>query len=174
MRKNRKILRWGIFLLLCLLAATVPAALVYRSHTLPLSQCSELYRNYLGNPHIRAAFIKDFPINDTLSVDALTLQADSDSAWCELMADFGMSKILIARFKTHKELYVGENVNSIIMYYIDKNDIKKRMPNTDPNSRLVIGSHAERSICIFMTERKNTKEAIGLTKVKQLKDEKRN
>ena len=169
MRKNRKILRWGIFLLLCLLAATVPAALVYRSHTLPLSQCSELYRSYLGNPHIRAAFIKDFPINDTLSVDALTLQADSDSAWCELMTDFGMSKILIARFKTHKELYIGENVNSIIMYYIDKNDIKKRMPNTDPNSRLVIGSHTKRSLCIFITEDSNQKDLISLTELKKVK-----
>ena len=169
MRKNRKILRWGIFLLLCLLAATVPAALVYRSHTLPLSQCSELYRNYLGNPHIRAAFIKDFPINDTLSVDALTLQADSDSAWCELMADFGIPKEMIELYKSDKELFVGEKISSIIKYCIEKNNPQKRASMTDPNSWLVIGSHTKRSLCIFITEDSNQKDLISLTELKKVK-----
>ena len=169
MRKNRKILRWGIFLLLCLLAATVPAALVYRSHTLPLSQCSELYRSYLGNPHIRAAFIKDFPINDTLSVDALLLQADSDSAWCELLTDFGASKDLITLFKTKKELFVRDSLSSITIFYIDKNHPEKHIPLTEPNSCLVIGSHEKRAISIFITEEMNKKTAISKSQIKNLK-----
>ncbi len=168
MKKNRKILRWGVFLLLCLLAATVPAALVYRSHTLPLSQCSELYRSYLGNPHIRAAFIKDFPINDTLSVDALTLQADSDSAWCELLTDFGMPKEYMELYLTNKELFVGEGVNAITLFYIDKDNPKDRKLKNNPDSRLTIIDHATQSLCVFLTEEPLLKEEIGFIKTQKL------
>ncbi len=174
MKKNRKIFRWGVFLLLCLLAATLPAAIVYRCHTVSLSQCDELYRKYVDNPGIRASFIKDFPVNDTLAVDVLLLEATSDSAWCALLSDFGMPKDLIDDYLANKEAFVSEKRNSLIKVTVNKNNIKQRLPIPDPDSRLTIGSYAKRSLCIFMTEDLNIKETICSTKVKHLTDETKN
>lgn len=170
MRKNRKALRWGIFLLLCLLAATVPAYIVYRSHTVPVEECSQLYRGYADNPHVTVAFIKDFPVNDTLSVDVTTLQATTDSAWCALLLDFGTPQEMIDDYNSNKEFNEGEDASTIILFYRDKNDLKKRIPNNHPNSRLVIASYNRRTLCIFMTEDNKQKDIIGLTQIKDLKN----
>lgn len=172
MRKNRKALRWGIFLLLCLLAATVPAYIVYRSHTVPVEECSQLYRGYADNPHVTVAFIKDFPVNDTLAVDVTTLQATTDSAWCALLLDFGTPQEMIDDYNSNKEFNEGEDASTIILFYRDKNDLKKRIPSTNPDSRLVIASHRYRTLCIFMTEKNNIKETIELFEIKKLKNEK--
>ena len=160
MKKNRKIFRWGVFLLLCLLAATLPAAIVYRCHTVSLSQCDELYRKYVDNPGIRASFIKDFPVNDTLAVDVLLLEATSDSAWCALLLDFGASEELIDLYRSEKNLLVGEGYHSGMVFYIDINNSKNRLPPDNPDSRLVIGSLAKRSLCVFMTADTQFKELI--------------
>ena len=148
MRKKRKILRWGVFLLLCLLAATVPAALVYRSHTLPLSQCSELYRSYLGNPHIRAAFIKNFPINDTLSVDALTLQATDSLGWETLKNDFRL--LPLPEFQQKK---IDQEIDVISMFLAPKADPTLPMDTTDlQNNNVISVSRLHRTISIFHTK----------------------
>ena len=160
MKKNRKIFRWGVSLLLCLLAATLPAAIVYRCHTVSLSQCDELYRKYVDNPGIRASFIKDFPVNDTLAVDALLLEASSDSAWCALLSDFGVPKELIDDYLSEKDHIVKEGLHECMVFYIDRNNPKQRMQYSEPDSRVVIGSHAKRSLCVFMTADTQFKELI--------------
>ena len=131
-------------------------------------ECGALYQRYKDAEGIDASFIKDFPVNDTLTTDALLLEAATDSAWCELLEDFGMSKELIKRYKTDKESLVGNELTSITTFSIDKNNIKKRIPKTELDSRLTIASHAKRSLCIFMTEDINIKETLFSIEIKKI------
>ncbi len=153
----------------CLLAV-LTGALRLRRHYLPLDgpTCA-LYEKYKDSPGIKASYLRDYPIDDTLALDALLLEASSDSAWCALLSDFGAPKDLINLYNTQRHLFVDEGVNSIEIFYIDTNDTRKRLPRAEPGSRLVIGSYKEKSMCVFMTEEKSDKEIICLTKIKDLR-----
>lgn len=155
----------------CLVVAALVLVVKYHPRTVPVEECSQIYRDYADNPHIAVAFIKDFPVNDTLRVDVTTLQATTDSAWCALLFDFGMPQELIELYNSDKSLFIGEDVNTITKTYIDKNNPKKHLTKANTDSRLLIMSHAKKTMSIFMTEEKNVKEKISLSEIKKLKDE---
>lgn len=154
----------------CLVVAALVLVVKYHPRTVPIEECSQIYRDYADNPHIAVAFIKDFPVNDTLAVDVTTLQATTDSAWCALLLDFGTPQEMIDDYNSNKEFNEGEDASTIILFYRDKNDLKKRIPNNHPGSRLVIASYNRRTLCIFMTEDNKQKDIIGLTQIKDLKN----
>ena len=149
-----------IGLLACLLAVGLLLTVKYHPRTVPIEECSQLYRDFADNPHVAVAFIKDFHVNDTLAVDVTTLQADSDSAWYELLLDFGASEELIDMYRSEKKIYLSEGCHSGIVFYIDINNPKQRMQYNEPDSRVVIGSPTMRSLCVFMTADTKFKEII--------------
>lgn len=152
----------------CLVVAALVLLVKYHPRTVPVEECSQIYRDYADNPHIAVAFIKDFPVNDTLAVDVTTLQATTDSAWCALLLDFGMPEEFIELYKSNKESFVGDALSSIVAFSIDKNNPQKHLPKDDPDSRLLVGSHAKKTLCIFMAEEKKDKESILLTETNKL------
>ncbi|MBP5546723.1 MAG: hypothetical protein J6X59_05535 [Bacteroidales bacterium] len=154
MKKNRKIFRWGVFLLLCLLAATLPAAIVYRCHTVSLSQCDELYRKYVDNPGIRASFIKDFPVNDTLAVDVLLLEATDSLGWETLKTDFNIVTLSPQALQMLKN-----SKSSVGVRMTPKNDIGAPgdTVNLDNNYLLAI-DNLEHSVGIFYTKNDQERE----------------
>ncbi len=160
--------RHYIILAIVAVGLLVCAAVVLRPRQLPLEECSQLYRDYADNPHVTVAFIKDFPVNDTLRADVTTLQATTDSAWYTLLADFGSPEEIIELYKSDKEAFVGKGHHTIIFFFIDKNNPQKRLPRNDPDSRLVIGSHEKKSLLLFLAEDKTIKDAIGLGEVHKL------
>lgn len=161
-----------IGLLACLLAVGLLLMVKYHQRTVPFEECSQIYRDYADNPHIAVAFIKDFRVgsanNDTLAVDVTTLHADSDSAWYALLLDFGTPEELFGLYKSNSQIFVGEDISSIVMFHIDKDNPRKRLPSTHPDSRLVIGSLRERSLSVFMTDDDSLKQTIGLSETKKL------
>ena len=159
-----------ILITLLLAAAAVAAVVLWRGwpHLFPSSDTDDLYRRYEHNDYIRATHLKDFQVNDTLATDALLLEAATDSAWYALLADFGMPEEMIEMYKSNKESFVGEGKNSIIKFFVNKNNIKERIPKKNPSSRLVLGDLAKKSLCIFLTEDNNKKEKISLFKIKEL------
>lgn len=82
--------RWIITLTLIPAIVVVVALVAYCHHTVPSSQCSALYRHYENNPHLYVTYIKDFPIDDTLTVDVTTIRATDDEGWNTLTADFNI------------------------------------------------------------------------------------
>lgn len=168
--KPRKIKRFWLLGLVTMLLVIVGVALsILWPRLFPSSGVSDLYRRYEHNDHIRATEIHDFHINDTLAVETVLLQAATDSSWCALMVDFGASEEFIDFYKSNKEFFVGEGNNAISLYYVDRNNLRKRVPNSDPDSWPVILSHRKRTLCIFMTENSHIKEIIELSEIKKLK-----
>ena len=156
-------------IVLGLLALGTLFALRTWPRTLDAEQCGELYRQYAATPGIHASFIKDYPVNDTLAVDVIHLQASSDSTWCDLLVDFGMPKAFLNKYYFDTNSFTGDDVNNLIMFYIDKDNPQKRLPRSNPNSRLAISFHKKKSLYVFMTEEKDIKEIISLTHVQDLK-----
>ena len=156
-----------ILITLLLAAAAVAAVVLWRGwpHLFPSSDTDDLYRHYEHNDYVRATELHNFPVNDTLATDALLLEAATDSAWCELLADFGMPKSLIDRYTFNKKSLVSDGRNSITKFYMDKDNIKKRKSRKKTESRLVIASHTKRCICVFLTDEQKTKETISLTEI---------
>ena len=135
-------------------------------------ECGALYQRYKDAEGIDASFIKDFPVNDTLTTDALLLEAATDSAWCELLLDFGVPEEMIELYKSDKNFFTGDESNSVMLFYRDKKDYRKFLPQIDPDSRLVIASFGKNSLCVFMSEDNHNKEIIGLSETIKLKTKK--
>lgn len=167
MRRSRNITI--VIVLLCLLAVLAGGTILCRHYLPTPGPTYALFERYKSNPHIDASLLRDFRIEDTLTVDVITLQADSDSAWCALMADFGMPEEFIELYRENKDFFMANERNSIVMISIDKKNPNKRLPKSDPNSRLVIGSFSKRTLCIFMTEGLAKKILIEKTEIKKLK-----
>ena len=159
--------RHYILLAIVAVGLLVCAGVALRPRQLPPEECSQLYRDYADNPHVAVAFIKDFPVNDTLRVDVTTLQASTDSAWYALLRDFGASEEFIEWYQSNKANLVNDRQNSIFLFSMDKNNPQKRLSENDPDSRLVIGSYAKRTLCVFMTEKK-IRETIIISETKKL------
>ena len=60
----------------CIIMAVLVAYYLFNTipRRVPLDECSELYLHYAGQPGINASFVKDFRINDSLSVCATLLE----------------------------------------------------------------------------------------------------
>ena len=58
-------------------------------HTVPLEECSEVYRRYRDTPGIRAAFVKDMAIEDTIRFDMAILEARDSATFVWLLKELG-------------------------------------------------------------------------------------
>lgn len=170
--KPRYIKRLWLLWAVVVLLLAVGAALLPLWPRLFHSEVSDLYRRYEHNPYIRATELHDFPVNDTLAVDALLLEATSDSAWCALLLDFGMPEGMVNNYKCNKDFYVGEGRSSIIRIFINKHNPKERVPVADTNGWLTIGSFEKKSLSVFITEGQNVKEIISKKEIRNLKNKK--
>lgn len=111
--------------------------------TLPENQCSPVYQHYAQVPGIQASFVKDFPLNDTLSIDVTFLQATTDSAWTLLRQDFGVKPL-------HNKIIERHGKNAVSMRLAPKKDYSLPMDTTcRTNNDLLLISRAEQIICIF-------------------------
>ena len=65
----------------------------YMPRTVPYEQCSEVYKRYAEVEGVRASFVKDFWLNDSVAVDVTLLEADSDEGWERLRGDFKIKNV---------------------------------------------------------------------------------
>ena len=114
MNKKQRHIFWPVFLLLCLLTVALSASITYWRHTVPLSQCSEVYRQYRDMPGIQASFVKDKQINDTLFLDMTLFEAEDSAAFANLLRTIGKSDEFIYDMTVLREQYITrKNANEI-------------------------------------------------------------
>ena len=77
-------------LVLCLLALLLSAAAKMMPHELPAGRCGELYQRYAGRPGIEAAYLRDYRLNDSVSVAVTLFRATDSAAWQQLCSDFAI------------------------------------------------------------------------------------
>ena len=146
-----------VWLLLCGLAVAAAFALKQCHRTLPESQCSEVYRRYAHVPGVEAAFVKGFPVNDTVAVDVTLLHAADSAAWAFMIDAFGLPTEVLETVKESSEF-------NIWVWRSPKNEPEKRIilssQNKDSILEIVVISFAEHQIGIFHSGSKEEEDAI--------------
>ena len=72
-----------ITLAIVLLGLAASASCFLFPRQLPLEECSAELQQYHGVEGIRASFIKDFPINDSVAVDVTLLRFQDSTTWLD-------------------------------------------------------------------------------------------
>jgi len=109
----------------------------------PNRAASSVYVKYHGTDGLKVAFVKDFPLNDTVSVDVTLLQATTDSAWQVLREDFGVKQL-----NDTVERINGSKATSY--RYAPKKDYSLPMDTTcHANNDLLFLSRYEQTIGVF-------------------------
>ena len=157
---------------MCLLAVALVLVVKYRPRTVPLEECSQIYRDYADDPHVAVAFIKDFRVNDTLTVDVTTLHALDSTGWHSLMLYFGFPQEMIDYYYNNKELFDKGKKHSLVRFSVDVNDCKKKLPPSHPDSRMVIGSYKRQVFSFYHTNNSELIQVIQKQELKQLKTNK--
>lgn len=84
--------RWIITLLLLPVVVLAVLFLTRNLHTVPPDECSDVYRQYKDTPGIKASFIKDYPLDDTTTIDVTSFTALDTASWRWLRTQFGFGK----------------------------------------------------------------------------------
>ena len=147
--------RWIITLLVCLLIVGSGAGVLLWPRTVPLGQCSEVYRLYVNNPSIRASFIKDFRINDSVSVDVTLLEAIDSNGWNTLVTDMNLG---IQDSSTRSDIANGMDL--ITVKQVKKGVYSKPIATSSGNVDIVATSHLRKEVSIFHSKDRKEKHAI--------------
>ena len=115
--------------------------------TVPLEECSPLYRQYAGHEDIEATFVKDYPVDDTTLVDVTLLHATTDSAWVSLGSN------TIPYCYLENEISSKLYGNNITQWIASRDDIRFTVVPTDTTSyNYVLLSAKAKAILVFHTE----------------------
>ena len=113
--------------------------------TLPPERCSELYQRYYTSSDIRASFIKDKIINDTVTADVTVLEALSDTGWTILQRDFNLPII-----PKEVEALFNSDSNKVSIKYINKEGPTHPIDSINRlNNNIMLVSRPKRTICYF-------------------------
>ncbi len=111
--KRNAIIYIGILLLL------LAAVTAWRMRPEPV-EGSELYQRYKDLPGVRVGFIKDFPLNDSLTCDVTTFEALTDEGWQWMLNSLGMQKAYIIDSTARSEVWPGENADNVIICWLSQ------------------------------------------------------
>lgn len=75
--------RHCISLLIILAGIALSVWLLLHPRPLPYDLCGDIFLRYKDTPGIKAAFIKDYPLNDTTTIDVAMLQAQDSATWVD-------------------------------------------------------------------------------------------
>lgn len=78
-------------LVLCVVAVVATAAVKHRPRVLPLSECSEVYRQCVDIEGVEVSYIHGRRIDDSTRLDMTVLRADDSASWVHLLSDLGFS-----------------------------------------------------------------------------------
>ena len=152
--------RTGLITLAACLAVLVMAVVVIRyPRTVPLEECSDVYKRYKDVEGVRATYVKDYRVNDTLTVGVTLLEATDSVAWVKLLQDFNVSADMLQYARTNPSFDVW--VRSVSK----DNPTKPLDPSTlrdsvTYNLDLMAVSMVKREICIFHTLSRQETEAV--------------
>jgi hypothetical protein len=145
-----------LWLLVSLLCLTIVAGSGLLWHSAqPSPPVSDTYLRYSHVEGIEASYIRNFPVNDTLSIPVTTFKATTDSAWALLQNDF---KIKTPSSLIMDEIKKGNNIISVRL--ISKKDITQ-MDTADGANDVMAYSFLNHIISIFHTHNQSEINSIN-------------
>ena len=141
---------------ICILLCAVGGAVAYKMwpRTVPLAECSEVYRRYADTPGVNAAYIKDYRVNDSVTVCVTLLEATDSASWDNLQKDFNV-KIPDEVLK----MLNGEIPNRNIKF-APKIDYRLPMDTVFTNNDFIVTLRHNHIISIFHLESREQYNAV--------------
>ena len=143
-----------ITLLSSLLLVGLAYMVVRWPRTVPPAECSEVYRRYSEVEGIRATYVKDYRVNDTVTVGVTLLEAETDSGWARLQEDFDLPAIP----KEYEKYFYGDS-NNVAMKDFPKGKPLYLGDDTIVNDWIAI-SFYRRTICHFVIKSEDQRRLI--------------
>ena len=127
-------------------------------------QSSEVYKRYKDVEGVRATYVKDYRVNDTLTIGVTLLEATDSAGWVNLLQDFKVSTDMLQYARKNPSFDVW--VRSVPK----DNSTKLSDPSTsrgsvDFNLDLMAVSMVKREICIFHTQKQGDNDALFYHKI---------
>ena len=151
-----------IIVTLCSLLIIAGACLMLMPRTVPIDQCSDVYRQYQGREGLEVSFVKQYRVNDTTAVDVTLIHATTDSAWNVLSRKFDIF-IIPAEYKKLFEKY-----NPVDFKLVSKNNPEVPRDKETDTCDLLVTYRKTKSFYIFHLDNINQFNAIVDNKVHEL------
>ena len=122
---------------------------------MPFDQCSEVYRAYADNPLIKASYIKEFRINDTVTVDVTMLKAVDTNGWNILKNDFPVyypDSVIQRKIDNGRDL--------IIVRVLKKGSRYETADVDSPECDVKATSYLNHTICLFHVKSLEERRAV--------------
>lgn len=147
--------RYLLPLAIVLVPLTVTVLWAWTPRTVPSERVSDLYRRYADNPHLTVAFVEDFPLNDTLTVDVTTLTATDDEGWDSLCVDFNTPVLPVS----YLELFEGKD--DLVISYKASSDFTEFLQDIGVSEMNAISiSYFNHQVVIFGTKTNEQQHAV--------------
>ena len=162
--------RW-IVIVVGLATAALGGAALWNicSHRVVKSELSEVYNRYKDRSDLRVAFVKDYRIDDSTTVDVTTLTAKDSAGWESLMREMNKPESLIELMRKA----VDEGRYNVTGYYCEVEHPELTIPYKEGNSWYVILNPTERTIYIYQLSNCKARSIIK-NKLKEVKDKAKN
>ena len=131
----------------------------YMQRFVPYWQCSEVYKRYSKVEGVRATYVKDYRVNDTLTVATTLLEATDSTGWEYLIRAFNIMPEMI-------ELAKEDTAFDIWTRHSLSNHPETPYNNVDTNIsegkdiEMVIMSILRQKIIVFHTKNENESDAV--------------
>lgn len=143
---NRRILYVVLF---SLLAVAAVGLWRWGPYLCSADEVSNLYRRYEHTPHIEVSYLRNFPINDSVSVGVTMLHAVTDSAWALMQKDFGFST-------PPPQALALMDSNTVAVRLAPKEDYSRPIDTAAlGNNDVVAIAMVRRQVCVFHVENEN-------------------
>ncbi len=153
--------RTGLITLAACFAVLVMAVVVIRyPRTVPLDECSDVYKRYKDVEGVRATYIKDFRVNDTLTIGVTLLEATDSEGWERLLKAFDASRDMLKRKTEAGPGEFGVWVRMAPKGHPEKKVEHVSFSNSEQMTELVAISFDSRIIGIFHTGNIEELEAV--------------
>ena len=159
-RPISRLTSWPATLTICLLIVLGVLAVKLWPRTVPLEQCSDVYKKYAVVDGIDASFTKDFRINDSVSVEVTLLEAQTESAWNMLQHDFNITPPL-------REVIENFGETNIVSWSAPKRNYSLPTDSIILHNDLICLSWADRRISIFSIETMQQRMALLHNQIKE-------
>lgn len=146
---------WLITILVCLLLLAGGWIVVSLPNVVPKDNCSDLYRQYAGAEGIKATFVKDYRVNDSLTLDVTILEARDSAGWAGLLKDFDITPLPQEALE-----FLGLDTNAVTFWKVHKTDFT---PVDDPlctDFYLIVLQECRRTITLFSIENAAQSRAV--------------
>ena len=159
-----KINRWIVVLLGVVALATSVAALCRAcDRRVVESECSEVYRHYKDRDDLSVAFVKDYRIGDSITVDVTTISAPDSASWESLLRGMNVTEESINENK--KLVLEGKHTATTILSA--KGYPEKRVSiDTTTSIDLVFFVYSEK--CVYVFDVNSIDQAFAIANHKRL------